>query len=296
MKFHIFNLNDVEFIFKGAASLPPGVRRPKGSRGKQGLALYIDCKTRWGSLLKMLKRFLEVLDQVHHVLVDFKMNVDTFIPSKTEIEIIKPVVQALSIVDSAGRKLGARKATLASADAIFEFMIGRLSTLNSPFANRLNGAIQTRIEQRRLNTLSTLMAFLENPNFLDSIKNLHLQYGSRNDMIQAAKELLIDLKLDQDEESEQVDSQDKEHPETEPMETVPTPPERSFSDELDDHLDKRDAQCNLGAQESSITLASIRKDFKKYEGTGSRPKTLEKVYQALRSIPPTSTGTCIDLN
>ena len=243
----------------------------------------------------MLKQFIDNEDPVYHVMRDFKMDM-SLMPTEEEMTILKPIVEALSYIDSVGRKIGARKATLASADFMFEKLIGKLSTIDSPFAMRLNGAVQTRIEERRLTILSTLMAFLENPSFLDSTRNLHLQYADRNELIKSAKELLIDLKLDKDEEPEQnenIGGQEMEHSETEtePMEPTAIPPVRSFSDELNDSLAQREAeQYNVGAQESTVTLASIRRDFKKYEGTGIRPKTLEKVYQALRSIPPTSTG------
>ena len=238
----------------------------------------------------MLKRFLEVLGPVEKVLIDFKMNKAALLPSEAEIEILKPVVKALAIVDASSRQLGARKTTLSSADFIFEKMIGELSKLDCPFARRLNGAVQTRIEERRLSVLSTLMAFLENPSFLSSTRGLHLTYADKNEIAKAAKDLLIDLKLEG--KGKEPEDTEVEDPEDNPSEPASIPPQRSYSEELRDDLAERESATIVRPQSTgtTTTLTSIKKDIKKYEGTGDRPKSLEKVYNALRSIPPTSTG------
>ena len=68
--------------------------------GKE-LTLYLDCKTRWSSILTMLQRFLRVLDQVEHALLDFKLK--HLFPTTDEIELVKKLVQALAYVESSSR-------------------------------------------------------------------------------------------------------------------------------------------------------------------------------------------------
>ena len=169
-------------------------------------------------------------------------------------------------------------------------MIKELSQLDSPFARRLNGAVQERIEQRRLPILSTLMAYLENPNFLHGTKNLHLKYAGKNDITKAIRDLIIDLKFDQEPESDH-DAATEQDPDDMPPPPKRKRPNQSFAQKLADRLAKRNAEINAEDEDDSgISLNSIRKAMKKYEVSGKRPKLLEKVYQALCSIPPTSTG------
>ena len=267
---------------------------------QNGLTLHLDCKTRWGSTLKMLKRFLEVLVQINHVLVDFKLG--HIFPKPDDIALITTVTKALGIVDSCSRQLCARDATLSTADEIFEFMIGEMSQMNCPYVKRLTGAVQTRIEERRLMVLATLMAFLEDKDyFLGSKENLHLKYSDRNEIAKAAKELFLELKL-QDcrrEGEEEVQVQDQEEEEGVAAQTEnrsdqdegPTPPKRNPSQELRERLERKKKKINAPTSPpriTSVTLTSIKSDMKRFEGTGKRPRALERIYQALLSIQVTS--------
>ena len=66
---------------------------------------------------------------------------------------------------------------------------------------------------------------------------------------------------------------------------LPPPVARSFSEKL------RQAENELTSskiEQHREATGSIAKDFAAFEGSGKRTENLEKLYQALRSIPPTS--------
>ena len=105
-----------------------------------GLTLLLDCKTRWGTIVRMIERFLEAQGPIHHVLRDVKMA--HLFPTPEEIAKITSVTKALGIVDSCSKELCARDATLSTADIIFESMIGELAQIDCPYAKRLTGADQ----------------------------------------------------------------------------------------------------------------------------------------------------------
>ena len=121
---------------------------------QNGLTLYLDCKTRWSSLLKMLLRYLEVESDVEHTLIDFNMR--ALVPSQDEIENIKSVVAALAIIEAASRQLCARDANLSTADETFEWMIGELIKIDCPYARRLTGKTFMVTQDNILKILSFL--------------------------------------------------------------------------------------------------------------------------------------------
>ena len=63
-------------------------------------------------------------------------------------------------------------------------MIGELRLLRTVFGQLLLQSVEERVEQRknkRVMELSTALAYLDNPKFLDTTKDCILEYGSKND-------------------------------------------------------------------------------------------------------------------
>ena len=81
--------------------------------------------------------------------------------------------------------------------------------------------------------LSTLLAYLEDPNFFKTTQDSVLHYASRNDMPKVARDLYLRLFSDNVQGPQTMD-----HPEDDPVEVLegPTPPKRSFSEE---HRERR---------------------------------------------------------
>ena len=129
----------------------------------------------------MIRVFNKAQIPIHADLVH-KKKVSMF-PSEYEVKILKELEEALEAVEWATTSLGSRNVTLAQADEFFEVTLGRLWESKSEIARSLAEKLYTRILQRRLKTVATLLAYLENPHFLKAIgKQTHLSYATKNEI------------------------------------------------------------------------------------------------------------------
>ena len=135
--------------------------------------------------------------------------------------------------------------------------------------------------------LSTLLAYLEDPAFLNATEGKHLDYASRDEIQKKATELLV--RLFQDSPPPMEDNQDNDDDPDEPeliddipepvqdtTESVddPSPPKRSDSDDFKDCLNPTPEPKPTKA---ASPLEIIQEDMSSYERDGERPKSLQKV-------------------
>ena len=154
----------------------------KDERGRE-LKLQKDCKTRWGSVLSMLKNFLKLMVQIQ---TDLRARgMESLFPSPAEIEHTIELTDALRIIAWAATKLGARDMDLAKADRIFEFSLGELDKLKSTVAKDLRTKLYNRIDERRLKDVATLSGYLHNPKFQFGRK-LILSYSNKAEITELA--------------------------------------------------------------------------------------------------------------
>ena len=163
-------------------------------------------------------------------------------------------------------------------------MIGELRKLNkSAFALRLLYRIEDRIDERRLKVASTLLAYLEFPNFLDQ-DDLHLSYAGKFEMAKLARDIYLRLfHVPKPSEETGTTENDEQEPVENPDEPVaPTPPKRSRSNEQRERLANRrakyQAQEDTFSRHTSATLlTSIKNEMKDYEVMKKRPEKLDQV-------------------
>ena len=156
----------------------------KDERGRM-LKLKKDCKTRWSSVMTMIRNFLEIRVQIHKDLKERGL-LSMFLTNQ-EIEHAEDLTAALKIIAFLTAKLGARDMNLAKADRIFEFALRHLDQLDSTVAKDLRELMYERIEERRLKTIATLLAYLENPKFrLAAGREERLPYSNKTEITEAA--------------------------------------------------------------------------------------------------------------
>ena len=163
-------------------------------------------------------------------------------------------------------------------------MFEELRELTSPFGVLLKQAIEDRIEERRTNRLmelSTLLAYLEDRNFLTTTHDKILLYADKRDIAKVARDLYMRLFP----VNEQPDSSVQAPEPTEDV-TVegPTPPKRSLSQKWKEreamYETSRKTDSNprpVSALSSANLLKEINKDMKEYEKSGQRSDMLEQV-------------------
>ena len=76
----------------------------KDERGRE-LKLQTDCKTRWNSIISMLRNFLELRVQIHKDLCD--RGKESLFLTESQIEHTQSITEALEIIAFASTKLGA---------------------------------------------------------------------------------------------------------------------------------------------------------------------------------------------
>ena len=241
-------------------------------KGKK-LHMLTDCKTRWNSLLAMLKRFEEVKTVLPAVLDDLGSG-DKF-PLESELETISSVVKALDTIEAAALALSRNDCDLGKADTIFDFIFNKLSTSDDPISTQFLERLIFRINERRDPLMSGLFSLLEDPEN-DGKKETCLIYLSNNELVKFCNELFLRLFRTEDGKETNVDTVDL----SEPPEKVL----KSASDELNALL----TTSTPKAKKNSNSLDMIRKEIAVLKSTGKRPDLLSKVFSALRSVPVSS--------
>ena len=161
-------------------------------------------------------------------------------------------------------------------------MIERLNQLESEFAKKLLFALKCRIIERWQITVATLLAYLENPAFLNTTESLNLAYASRDEIAIKASELYTRLFPAVSPPVPENDSDDPDEPQL--VEVEPMPPQRSFSDELNDCVDEPTPAPVLQTAISATPLDDIKEDMSSFERNGQRPLSLQKVATQFEKI------------
>ena len=131
------------------------------------VALILDCRTRWNSLLAMIQQFLKINEQIGVVLADIS---PSLICTEQELDILTNIVDALEPVKLAAEALCRKNATLLTAEGIFKFLINKLNQKKSSLCIRMKDAALKRFTERRQSNLVSLYKYLSNPDCLHEIE------------------------------------------------------------------------------------------------------------------------------
>lgn len=131
--------------------------------GKE-LALLLDCRTRWNSLLNMLERFYKLKNCVDKALIDIKSEIKF---SDSEWSSIKNLVESLEPFKLAVEALCRREATLLTAETSLKFILDKLDKQSSCLSVQLSEALRMRINGRRSTVMTGILVYLCNPKKYD---------------------------------------------------------------------------------------------------------------------------------
>lgn len=182
-------------------ALQPRVRE---SFGKE-LQLSIDVKTRWNSLLNMLKRFYELRKEIRLALAQLDMD---FPFSSVEMALIKELIDALEPLEFALKSLSSRKIHLAEVDNICCFVKKKVEDLGTGVAGELKNSFVLRIQQRRVPTLFHLARYLKDSTYLENSSDAFGEVISRDQVFQMALTFLKRLFPERQPDTQQSPSTD----------------------------------------------------------------------------------------
>lgn len=239
------------------------------------LRLLLDCRTRWNSIIPMVNRFLKLINCINFALEE--LGKEKF--REENIIILKGISEVLQPVELAVNELSKEDSNLLKAEGVCIFLMNKLQDANKDIATELKIALKRRIDERRQKDLISLMLFLQTGTYPQS--NEHFSYSSKNIIKSSAKEYFKRLFNCGDEgENSQEEDDDSDSQSDMTM-------EHSAYDELQ----KTIMSVMKVPKVSYSKLLLLERELKLFNcDQCKRGEHMEKLYQALLTIPPTSTA------
>ena len=246
------------------------------------LELILDSKTRWNSLLEMIKIFVSAKKCIRMALVEFGTSTTI---TNAEIKILHDLIDVLEPVKHAVDGLCRRNATLFTAKRIHDFVFKILSNSNSAYSASLKSHLEVRIKDRRNACLVHLLEYLHDFNFLMENKfDIFGEYGNKNKMYTLAATLMQKL-FGVPEPGPGEESQFASLAST----SVCSDSSRAS---LQEELERAITSASIPATRPSITpnlnRRMVQKECEVFEASAIRPANLQTLYEALLTIQPTS--------
>ena len=244
------------------------------STGKE-YVLFLDCKTRWSSLLEMLKRFFHLRKEIECATICIDK---VFEFSVEDMVVIEDLIKALDPIKAAIEALGAEDSDLIKSEKIIKFVLQKLLSLNTAISKRLHQAFIKRVEQRRNTGFIHLIEYLKNPSF---IKNSNDHMGEK-----IQKKVILRFAMDMlgrlfpEVEAEEV---------LDNVASTPVASSSSFNansasaaEELFLFLARDDFSEENNLVHSSASSRIVTQEMRLFEASKKVPASLEKLYQALK--------------
>lgn len=167
-----------------------------------------------------------------------------------------------------------RDTTLYTADIALEHLLKKLSTLTSSIGVKIFDSVRLRINERRLESLSSLVYFINQPNNYPPKKGF-LKYSTKSELYEVATNLLKRL---------YPDNTETEH---EPINVGPVEPSTNYREQLKAALTVANSPKPHNKQPT--VSKNIKRDFQNYENLGLKTENIKRLIQICQSIRPTST-------
>ena len=110
---------------------------------KQGVALVLDCKTRWSSMYEMVEGFICLKKCISKALLDLLIEHGI---CTTEFSFLNELKCALEPIKLAVEALCGKDTTLLTAEGVFQFLFVELEKRKSSLAEDLLCAVKNRVQ------------------------------------------------------------------------------------------------------------------------------------------------------
>ena len=134
-------------FFEGRLKVQIAETQNQNSKSKSFFLTFLDCKTRWNSLLDMLERFLKVKDCIQKSSIDVKSALTFFEEEFCQVFIILDGLQPGKI---AVESLCERNSNLVTASATMQFLLNKIDGQKTDLRERLKILFETRIQKQEL--------------------------------------------------------------------------------------------------------------------------------------------------
>ena len=239
------------------------------------VALILDCRTRWNSLLTIIQQFLKINEQIGVVLADIS---PSLICTEQELDSLTDIIDALEPVKLAAEALCRKNATLLTANGIFKFLINKLNQKKSSLCIRMKDAFLKRFTERRQSNLVSMYKYLSNPDCLHEIEEHVIFNIPSKTVLQKTAKLLLS-RLFPTKDIQILDQVERGKGRKEAEEQL------SLQDELEEAIEH---SAKKQRHNSNDEFKAISKEMMVFKATKKRTGNLELLFNALETIPPTS--------
>ncbi|CAF4348505.1 unnamed protein product, partial [Didymodactylos carnosus] len=228
---------------------------------RHDVELHLDVQHRWnlipimlGSLLKTKLCLFETFTELNAL----------DLINKLDFKVVEELQEAMAPIKLAVENLSKENSNLLTADFILEFIFGKLENLKSTISLELHECLKKRIEERMNSDVMSLLKCLNDPSNVPS-KNIINLAGKLSQRLFGSKN-----------GSEEVDQPEQQ----ESQDNIP------LQDELNLFL-----QRELSSSFATTTdeFKWLKQEFLLFKNTGKRTENLQKLFDALLCIKPTST-------
>ena len=267
------------------------LKHVKDEFGKE-MQLILDVKTRWNSLLSMLERFFLVQNCIKKSLIDLNSKISF---SDTELQLLSEIISALQPVKVAVENLCAQNINLYVADLTLKFMLNELQSQNSFLSNALFDELVTRINERRT-PYSDVFSYLFNPASLNTNDYCIFNTSNKGLITKTIVQLLERFNENENcEASSETESSSNSSQDFWDPESIVTNFSSSVTLKEKLFLTIKNQLNNVSSNETSSSknsvkdlTSSVRKEMTLFGEQGVRGKYLEKIFNYLKTIRPTS--------
>lgn len=254
-------------FFRNSSVRKNTLREIRVKKGEKPLNLILDCRTRWTSTLRMCKRFVKLKFSINEALHELGKSP---LPD-SHFAVLDLVDKILSPAALVIFELSKKTSTLLTAEGSLKFLFESLDEMSHPLAKKLLDTLKEKVLPRRNKAVVSLLYFLHNGVYPK--KSKHLDYCTKEETKNFAEKLNTLLF----EKHERVEESDDESPE----EAASTDSQSKLQSAINDIMNAK----------KKSSQKTIKVEMNSFEGSSSpRSTRLEKLYQALLTIKPTSTA------
>ena len=268
----IFKVRKIyKFISKSPVANGALQEEVKSQLGIKESKLSGDVRTRWNSMVFMLRSFVKVKGPLMKIWPEFnRKNIDL---DEKDFDKAEEIITVLDPVLIACERICQRDATLYSADIVMKETITELEN-STPLGRKIGDRLKIRYKERRNDDLVSLLKYLSTGTIEDGEKDPVFKMVPKARIIKKAKELMNRLFSDGADDVVQIENMNPNN-ESENL---------SFSERLERKLKNAAKPIESFDKE----FQSLNKDMLSFQAHGIRPTNLNLLYEALMTIPPTS--------
>lgn len=256
----------VSFFRKSSIRKDILTKNTKEEFGKS-LNLILDCKTRWSSTLNMVQRFVKIEKSLNKSLLELGQPQ----VSESHFKSLREIYDVLHPAKMVITELSKDDSTLLTAEGSINFLFEKLDSNKSPLASKLKATLEEKLLNRRNKPLVSLLYFLHNGFYAK--KSTYLEYSSKEEVKSFAESIYGRLF---------------------PVENVQPEEETQSTTSVEPQTDAELLKLSINnvlEPKRTIKSKSIKTEMNSFENIGGhRSDRLEKLFNALLTIKPTSTS------